>query len=309
MCLVNTYFPGSSGYTWSNSRAWSRIDYVAVPAEKLGRVCSCQVWYNTAVMIQASRSLVQKDHAPVYVRMQHRCWYEAANTGPSRPKWDRAKLRALALEESQQAVFADRLAVELEGERGEELRRCLHKCDLDGYWLALSGAVRGAAIGVVDADRGKEVERDGDSVEVEELKRQMAEERRRALQTVREASDPVEAAILGAEHEEKRRLQRKELYRLRVREFHKRQAELVRQVGEAERRGDYARVWRLAFMMGGTKRTCRRRRFGVPRLEQVRPEVWAGKMALAGSKGGCRAALVGRFDGEPDTEAMHALCQ
>ena len=68
-------------------------------------------------------------------------------------------------------------------------------------------------------------------------------------------------------------------------------------------------MWRLAFRMGGTKRTCRRRRYGVPRLEQVRPEVWADKMALAGSKGGCRAVLVGRFDGDPDTETMHSLCQ
>ena len=65
----------------------------------------------------------------------------------------------------------------------------------------------------------------------------------------------------------------------------------------------------MAFMMGGTKRACKRRRYGVPRLEQVRPEEWAGKMALAGSEGGCRAAVVGRFDDEPDAAAMHALCR
>ena len=99
MVAINTWWKGGSGHTYArmdeqgmNVRK-SRVDYILVPMQLYGSVCTCEVLQDIGVRLQNTRTALtyMVDHAPVRVRIRGRP-YEGTGEASKVRRLDRTQL-------------------------------------------------------------------------------------------------------------------------------------------------------------------------------------------------------------------------
>ena len=80
--MINTFQGGEATFARTR-RTFTRIDYIAAPADMLARLRLCRVLVRTGIRLQLFRSTQRHDHSPVIAVFPRDQWKERARDEPA----------------------------------------------------------------------------------------------------------------------------------------------------------------------------------------------------------------------------------